>query len=536
MALTQKDIEILNKIGINTGHETMPDTLSDEQMSDLEKKYDTSHPAANASYSSDKPRSTFSFLPQALGETAVGMAKELVSPFTRTASTLATVPSSLAGKPVSEEEGKDMGLFRPYGTKTEALSGAAQIGLTLAPEAEEARALLLAANEYMKGKLFFTSAKEIAKRQAAKVTSEVAKVTAENLAKQSKAEALAGRTLQPSEKQVTSGVAEKASEGLNLLPETRGKTTFKAQADAGDEVIGQLSKAVDTRLSADPTPRLPSALPPKDVAFTRVALDDMTKVYSEIRSPEDFARIKSLSEKFEREGLVPKEINDVAKEYGTTFKNKAFKPDLTPTTSWKGEGFENTRVGVKEAARNLMPDDITKELDTQISKVFATRDLFRNLETELTVLKNKTLPANLLQKLAGKLGTGIGLVKKYTGVNDFLKTALPFLASNDERLSVVELEKSLGKTLAQIRKLRELEGKELANELVKMAEEAAQKQSVVLKNMESLPEGAVPFSAYKGERPTYAEAERMAAIRKAEESDIARYQSESKKNKPIPYK
>lgn len=76
----------------------------------------------------------------------------------------------------------------------------------------------------------------------------------------------------------------------------------------------------------------------------------------------------------------------------------------------------------------------------------------------------------------------------------------------------------------------------MANELVKMAEEAAQKQSVVLKNMESLPEGAVPFSAYKGERPTYAEAERMAAIRKAEESDIARYQSESKKNKPIPYK
>ena len=120
-----------------------------------------------------KQESALKFLPQALGETALEMGKDIAKPFTRTAGTLAAGATALVKPEAAPQEGdwgkKTGGMLEPYSTKTEALKGAGEIGLTLAPETKEAKAAfdaVLELNQVMKGRTMMGLGKPVEEKAA----------------------------------------------------------------------------------------------------------------------------------------------------------------------------------------------------------------------------------------------------------------------------------------------------------------------------------------------------------------------------------
>lgn len=212
------------------------------------------HAAAQPGYA-QPAESTASFLPSSIGKAAGGLAKDLATPFTRTAGTLVSGAESLAGKAPTQEETDKMGMFKPYDTAGQALGGAAQIGLTAAPDTAEAKGLLNSANEFMKGKFIFSSQAEIdAAQQAAK---EAALATREaSAAKAStKAEAVATKAASKAElasKSALEKVIATPEDKVKTLSAEDRKTWFKndqAKADAAHKELTSSNLAKEKQMS-----------------------------------------------------------------------------------------------------------------------------------------------------------------------------------------------------------------------------------------------------------------------------------------------
>ena len=121
------------------------------------------------------------------------------------------------------------------------------------------------------------------------------------------------------------------------------------------------------------------------------ALEHLQEQYIKTGNIDDYVRIKALKEVAETEGLTARQVNDLAREYGAE-SPKAFNPRTgDPLTSVNAQLAENTRAGVKDAARALLPDDTSKLLDTQMSNIF---DTLRNTE----IVEQKVM--NLAQKVS----------------------------------------------------------------------------------------------------------------------------------------
>ncbi|MCK9602120.1 MAG: hypothetical protein M0R06_23950 [Sphaerochaeta sp.] len=497
-----------------------------------------------------KKESFLKFLPQAAGETAVEFGKDIARPFTRTAGTVVSGIASLFGKAPTEEEGREMGMFEPYKSVGGALGGTAEIAATLLPEAKEAQMLLKSANAFLKGRTALGLGKP--KTQAAKET--------------------IGRIFQPKN---VKGAAD-VEEGVLYLGDTEAKS-YGAMKKEAEGVIGKMAEAVDRRMATDPLPRLPSSLKGDDSYFIGKALSDMFSVYQKTSSIDDAKRVGSLWSKFNEQGLTTKEINDLAKEYGTTFRSKAFKRTGEPATSWNGEGYENVRVGVKKTARNLLPDDTARELDEAMSKVYAVKNHSEELADEVMRAKNRVIPQGVMSRLGGALGKGIGWASRKVGLSQLITELAPSLFKADVKLDAVALEKQLASNLRQLRRLNGMNDAGLVDELVRLADEASKSQRTGLSGMLGLEKGPVvtPFSdtsgasmmsveqagqaafgsrrppmatkalpspryvegqPFKGERPSFADVERMNKLKASEGAQKAYQESKARKNKPAPYR
>jgi hypothetical protein len=327
---------------------------------------------------------------------------------------------------------------------------------------------------------------EMAAEAATGAAKKVLGKTPEQIA--SKAVTAAGEALQPA----TKFEAAKGAEGLMHVDLTDVKD-YAELAKRSDDAIKKMSEAVDVRTDADPTPYMRAALGEKS-KFIDAALDDMESVYTVERYDSDSARISALRKKFEDEGLTNTEINHISREYGTTFKNKAFNKDGKPKQSWSGAGYENTRNMLKDVSRGMMPDEATKNLDEAMSKVYVVKQSAEDLSTAAMKLENKIVHPNVLQKFGGLVGTGLQVV----GVRDFIKKILPGLVqTGDMTMNVADLEKRLAKTLGRVQKLKDLQGKDLTDELISLANEAADNTKAARAAQKALPEGPIITPAPK---------------------------------------
>ena len=212
--------------------------------------------------------------------------------------------------------------------------------------------------------------------------------------------------------QVLQGKTKDLAKGAKAFS-TIDLKNVKTYADLDNKLkegIATVGKQVDDELSKDIKNYTLDALEvsKKTVGGTTVktnyvkdSLNQLKELYEKTNNPVKAAEIDELLLKAEWEGITKKEVNDIARRYGSEYN--AFNSSTgEQLTSVNKQMYENTRKGLKDVVRSGL-DDTAKELDNTLSSL---------MNTERLIAKNVEAANKLRQKvdargLGEKLGRGI---------------------------------------------------------------------------------------------------------------------------------
>lgn len=206
--------------------------------------------------------------------------------------------------------------------------------------------------------------------------------------------------------------------------------------------------------------------------FVKDALDQLDELYVSIKDAPKRAEIVNIKNKLKTEGLTLKEVNDVSRLYGREFGSKAFSKIGDPLTSVNAQAFENTRKGIKNVVRNLMPDETVKMLDQRISDLYNTRRLVAKMEERVNALYQKVKKRGVLEQIAMKTADVANAVTMNT-VSGFVSRLLPSNVGL-KVMNSIDLEKALSGSLKKINGLlRTSNDSLLRDQVVKIIRENA---------------------------------------------------------------
>ena len=251
--------------------------------------------------------------------------------------------------------------------------------------------------------------------------------------------------------------AKDALENVSLS----GVKTFKELETTLGNNISTIAKEVDSILNKFPerltpnmfTRRMKSDAGTVSQNFVMKALDDLGTLANSADDAVGAANIKFLKDKANNAGLTLKEINDIARRYGSEFKSKAFNAVGDPKTTVSAQSFENTRKGVKDTLRELLPDDATKILDRQMSNLITTKELATKLSDKARIASQKARKAGLAESVVkGIVNTADTLsVGTISGLGRAIASKSGVLQSGSK--NILELEKELSKNIKVVEKL-----------------------------------------------------------------------------------
>jgi hypothetical protein len=165
--------------------------------------------------------------------------------------------------------------------------------------------------------------------------------------------------------------------------------------------------------------------------FVQTALDHLTELYTKVNDPVEVKNAEELLRKAEAQGLTKVEVNNLARQYGSEFKSKAFNAKSGDAlTSVNAQAYENVRRGLKDVARRGMSAK-AKEIDETMSHIYNTKRLIDQNVEKINELRQKTDPRGLGAKIGGgalniidtlTMGTVKGAFKKMFPRNMGLKT------------------------------------------------------------------------------------------------------------------
>lgn len=259
--------------------------------------------------------------------------------------------------------------------------------------------------------------------------------------------------------QATQDDLGKAAKALQLIDTTNVKTyedlgsviesRLTSIRNAQDEVLGAVQESKPLKAFAKTIGEGKNSVVTNPV---QSALNGLEELYSKTGAAEDLVRIKSLKDAA-KNGLTPKQVNDIAREYGKGFK--AFS-DATgqPITSVNAKLYENIRKGVKNAAREVMPNDATRVMDDEMSNLITTKDLSDDMAKAVQKLSNRIEERGLWSTIASKVGSGIDIALGRTPSSLFSSLLLRGNVGM-KQLNSLQIQKSLPKNLEKIRKLAE---------------------------------------------------------------------------------
>ncbi len=187
------------------------------------------------------------------------------------------------------------------------------------------------------------------------------------------------------------------------------------------------------------------------INYVQEAIKGLKDLYKTTKDPQSLVDIKDLETKFKSKGLNAKEINDLAKQYGTDIGKKAFSKIGEPLTSTNAQAFENIRKGVKEAAHGTLPDEETRALDKNISSLIKAKDMSNRMATKVDQLSNKIMKRGIGEKL----GRQLGIVADWASLGSVKGFVAKLFPSNVglKTMNSLDLESALGKNLKTIEKL-----------------------------------------------------------------------------------
>lgn len=316
----------------------------------------------------------------------------------------------------------------------------------------------------------------------------------------------AAALLPPTEEQATraagtifQGRTKEAQAGLKVLSkiDTKGVSTYEDLSSVLETNIKNRLAKVDAAFQASSQP-IPLKNLAKEVTadfngrklsakvnYVKESLDQLAELYRKTRNPTDQLRIKALTAKARSQGLTPFEINSVAREYGTDFGKKAFNKMGDPLTSVNAVAFENTRKGIKEAARSLLTDDATRQLDKEASELIRTRALADKMREAVNKLEQRVQERGFIEQIS-RGAAKIADIATFGGPKAFV-TKL-FFPSNVglKTMNALDLQQQLAKNLKLIREFQGASDGVLKNKLLNLAKQA----------------GMVKSSTVFGRRPT----------------------------------
>ena len=131
--------------------------------------------------------------------------------------------------------------------------------------------------------------------------------------------------------------------------------------------------------------------------YVQQAIDQLKDFYTKTNDAQGLSDMKALEEKANTEGLSSKELNNLAKEHGSTIKT--FNQNGEAASGLSKQAAENTRSGVKTTARNMLsktdPEgaaEVTR-LDHETSDAIHTKDLVdKQVEIENKGVQKKGKP------------------------------------------------------------------------------------------------------------------------------------------------
>lgn len=303
---------------------------------------------------------------------------------------------------------------------------------------------------------------EIAARQAGEVVDATlqARRASQLVVQEEKVQTAVGRILQAGD---NPRAVEQATRALTDI-DTTGIRTYDDLNNRLTDRITALSKAVDERLAADNTLYRPDQLAKTTKVGNEVIREDsvmnairgLENAYDLSGEPVNAARIRQLANKYEQDGLSLIELNNLSREYGIEFKNKAFTRIGEPKQGYNADMYENTRRALKETLRDQMPDDVAKQLDAKMSDIYSTLDLTKKIENTVAKLEQRITNRTLGQKVGGGITSVADLL---TGgiLRGAVNKLLPSNVGN-KTMNSLDIQAELRRNLKELDKLSNIKG------------------------------------------------------------------------------
>lgn len=263
--------------------------------------------------------------------------------------------------------------------------------------------------------------------------------------------------------QITQGTPDDINRAMNTfrsLEDIGDTRTYKGFNDVLDQKIKVLSGAQDKLLGADDTVRKISEFTKKagegasEVSknFIDESFKHLDELYDSTGAVDDLARIRALRASATENGLTLKQINDLAKEYGTEIGKKGFNRRTgEPLTSVNAQLYENTRKGLKEAVRGVLLDDASKLLDSEMSDLIDLRRMTDVVEGKVTQLQNKVIGRPILERAAIKTVKTIDLLSGHI-LRGIVESLFPSNVGL-KQLNFIQIQERLGKNIRRLDKL-----------------------------------------------------------------------------------
>jgi|GEM_PF-5734732 len=195
------------------------------------------------------------------------------------------------------------------------------------------------------------------------------------------------------------------------------------------------------------------------------SLKQLDELYTNTKNYKALVAIKELNTLAQTNGLTATEVNQLARQYN--IESKAFSAKTGERlTSINSVAYENTRKALKEAARNLLPDDTSKEIDDAMSTLYSLNRATVNVEERVQNITNKIQERGMLQKIGRALG--IAADKLVGGFGKaFVSSALFPSNIGQKQMNYLEIEKALNSNLRTVASISNLSDNKLIDALLK---------------------------------------------------------------------
>lgn len=328
------------------------------------------------------------------------------------------------------------------------------------------------------------------------------------------AEDIAGKVTRglPEDKAATS----KALSNIDLTEVQKAPKNqhYKALENTLNNKIKELSNYKGKALETNTTPYKLSDLATKTGKvshnFVSDAMDQLESFYEKTNNPKGASEISDLRNTAKTKGLTVKQLDDLATRHSWEF-DKNYNANGELASGLSKQAAENTRMGVKNTARDLVGNEGYKMIDKQIGETIKTRDLIKQRVKEVNKLQQQIQERGWGEQ-AGRL---IGKVANVVGLNTPKGLVEYFLSRGTglKTLNHLELDASLAQDLTNLQKLSKVTNQdEMVTELQKMVKENSNPQgntststakAADLKYNGKTKQGLIKVNNYQSQFPKY---------------------------------